>query len=133
MGDDADVTSPVHALHAGRASLQLTMYIPFVEGGLRVVRLFGVSVLLPVGLSWVDGRTQLGRRVEDLMMILDSEAVDIGIDAGKMLFLVGSEVKAVDHVGELRVGHRSVVDDSAVGWESSQLEMHERRSMLKQG
>lgn len=51
------------------------------------------------------------------MMILDSEAVDIGEELGKMLSLVGSEVKAVDHVGELLVGQRSVVDDGAVGWE----------------
>jgi hypothetical protein len=56
--------------------------------------------------------------VEDLMMILDSEAVDIGEELGKMLSLVGSEVEAVDHVGELLVGQRSVVDDGAVGWES---------------
>lgn len=93
------------------------MYIPFVECGSRVVRLFGVGVLLPVSSSRVDGRAQLGRRVEDLMMILDSEAVDIGEELGKMLSLVGSEVKAVDHVGELLVGQRSVVDDGAVGWE----------------
>jgi len=106
MGDNADVTAHAHTLGADRTSLQLAVYIPFLEGGLRVVHLFAVG-----------GRAQLGRRVEDLTVVLDSEAIDIGEGCGKILSLVGSEVKAVDHVGELRVGKRSVVDDSAVGFE----------------
>lgn len=93
------------------------MYVPHLESGLRVARLLAVGVILPVSAGRVDGRAQLGRGMEDLMIVLDSELVDGSEGLRKMPFLGGSEIKVVDHVGELRVGHRSIVDESAVGYE----------------
>ena len=49
-------------------------------------------------------------------MILDGEAVDNSKDFGEMLFVgLGGDEKVINHVDELIIGERSVVDDSAVG------------------
>jgi hypothetical protein len=54
--------------------------------------------------------------VEDLVVILDGEAVDNSKDFGEMLFVgLGGDEKVINHVDELKIGERSVVDDSAVG------------------
>lgn len=49
-------------------------------------------------------------------MILDGEAVDNSKDFGEMLFVgLGGDEKVINHVDELKIGERSVVNDSAVG------------------
>lgn len=89
-------------------------------------------LLLPVGLGRIDGRAQLGGRVEDLVIVLDSEAVDGSESLGKMLLLViRGERQAVHHVGELLVGERSIVDDGAVGCDGSQSTVDSEESTLE--
>ena len=116
MGDDANVAAHAHTLDSSGASSCLAVYVPFIDNSLQAARLFDVGVLLPVGLGRVGGRAELRRRVEDLVTILDSKAVDSSKDPGNMFLLgLGREGEAVDHAGELFVGKRGVVDDSAVG------------------
>ena len=52
------------------------------------------------------------------MLVLDGKAVDEGEDFGEMLFVgLGGDEKVVDHVDELDVRERGIVDDGAVGYE----------------
>jgi len=56
--------------------------------------------------------------VEDLLLVLDGEAIDDGEDLGEVPFVgLGGNEEVVDHVDELGVGERSVVDDGTVGCE----------------
>ena len=116
MGDDANIAAVAHTLNSSRASCWLAMYVPALEVILRVAPFFDVGVVLPVSLGRINGRTKLGGWVEDLVTVLDSEAIDICESLDEMLlFALGSDGKAVDHVDELLVGKRSVVNNSAVG------------------
>jgi hypothetical protein len=73
---------------------------------------------VPVGLSWVDSRAELSGWVENLVLVLDGETIDEGEDFGEVLFVgLGGDEKVVDHVHELDVGERGIVDDGAVGYE----------------
>lgn len=94
------------------------MYIPVLEESLDFARLVDAGVFSVVGGGRVDGRAELGRRVENLVTILDREAVDAREDLRDVL-LVGVEVRGevVDHLGQLDGREGSEVDDSAVGYE----------------
>ena len=49
-------------------------------------------------------------------MIFDGEAVDNIKDFGEVLSVgLGGDEKVINHVDELKIGERSVVNDSAVG------------------
>jgi hypothetical protein len=53
--------------------------------------------------------------VEDLVLVLDGEAVDESEDFSEVLFVsLGGDEEVVYHVDELGIGERSVVDDGAV-------------------
>jgi hypothetical protein len=56
--------------------------------------------------------------MEDLVVVYDRKAVGVGEDFDKVLFFAvqgGGEVP--DHVCELAIGERRVVDDGAIGCE----------------
>jgi hypothetical protein len=54
--------------------------------------------------------------VEDLVLVLDGEAIDHGEDFGEVLFVgLGGDEEVIYHVDKLGIGERSVVDDGAVG------------------
>lgn len=129
-GDDANIATHAHTLQPSRTSIRLAQYIPVLGGGVQVVLLRSDILLLPVGLGRIDGRAQLGGRVEDLVIVYDSEAVDGSEGLGKMLLLViGGERQGVHHVGELLVGEGSVVDDSAVSCDTGQSTVSEESTL----
>jgi len=61
------------------------------------------------------------------MKVFYSEAVNSSENLGKMLFFaLGGGGQAVDHVSELLIGQRSIIDNSAVSWNKGQLKLLRR-------
>lgn len=116
--DDADVAAHADALELSGAWSIRALYIPVFEENLDLARLVDAGIIGVVGGGRVDSGTELGRGVEDLVAVLDHEAVDAG-EGLRYVLLVGVEVRGevVDHFGQLGRRERSEVDDSAVGYE----------------
>lgn len=78
--------------------------------------LVDICILAPVGIIRVDGRAELSWRIEDLLMVLDREAADVGEELIEVLLVSLERAgEVLDHLQELLVGERCEVDDCTVG------------------
>jgi hypothetical protein len=115
IGDDTDVTTQADALDSCLARGWFAFYIVLLEGDVSLVHFGSLMILAPMSFSRIGGRAQLGGRMEDLVNVLDGEAVDRSECLGKMLLLaIRGDRQAAHHIVELLIGQRSIIDDSAI-------------------
>lgn len=102
--DNANVATHANTLQPSRARSWCAMCISIIKGRIGVVSCIDLGFLLPMGLDRINGRTQLCRRMVDLVQILHRETVDSGEGLGEMFSLrIGDHGQVVDHVVELHI------------------------------